>query len=159
MNTLPSRRGFTLIELLVVVVLGSLLLMATYQLLVVNNRVYAVNDARVQGQQTLRAGMDVLFGELREVSTREGDLIDMGVNSLTIRAQRSFGLICGNQLFGRSSSNHHSESLVRPSKPETRSLSSMTMTRIWSSDDRWLGGVITGVDGTGPLARGVRLRL
>jgi prepilin-type N-terminal cleavage/methylation domain-containing protein len=88
------RRGFTLVELLIVAVLGSFLVMATYQVLITNSRTYAVNNAQIQGQQMLRAGMDVLFGELREISTRDGDLIGMGADSLRIRAQRTFGVVC-----------------------------------------------------------------
>ncbi len=81
-------------ELLVVLVLGTVLLLASYGILTTNTRVYAANSARAQGQQTLRGGIAVLSGELREISPREGDLIDMGAHSVTIRAQRTFGLAC-----------------------------------------------------------------
>jgi prepilin-type N-terminal cleavage/methylation domain-containing protein len=93
MNNQP-RSGFTLVELLVVLVLGMFVLLATYQVLVSNTRVYAANTARAQGQQTLRGGVDILSGELREISTAGGDLLEMGTDSLTIRAQRTFGLVC-----------------------------------------------------------------
>lgn len=89
-----ARRGFTLVELLVVVVLGSLMTLAIYQVLITNSRTYAVNNAQIQGQQSLRAGMDVLFGELREISADEGDIVSMAVDSVTIRTSRAFGLVC-----------------------------------------------------------------
>lgn len=92
--TETMRRGFTLVELLVVVVLGGLLVLAIYQVLITNSRAYAVNNAQIQGQQSLRAGMEVLFGELREISADEGDLVGMGIDSVTIRAARAFGLVC-----------------------------------------------------------------
>jgi prepilin-type N-terminal cleavage/methylation domain-containing protein len=88
------RNGFTLVELLVVVVLGGLLLLAIYQVLITNSRTYAVNNAHIQGQQSLWAGMDVLFGELREISAEEGDIVEMGPDSITIRTPRAFGLVC-----------------------------------------------------------------
>ena len=93
--TETARRGFTLVELLVVVVLGSLMVLAIYQVLITNSRTYAVNNAQIQGQQSLRAGMEVLFGELREVSAAEGDLVSMGGDSVTIRTPRGLGLVCG----------------------------------------------------------------
>lgn len=89
-----DRFGFTLVELLVVVVLGGLIVLATYQVLITNSRTYAVNNAQIQGQQTLRAGLDVLFGELREISSDEGDIVAMAAKSITIRTPRAFGLVC-----------------------------------------------------------------
>ncbi|MGD2124325.1 MAG: prepilin-type N-terminal cleavage/methylation domain-containing protein [Gemmatimonadota bacterium] len=93
MNTW-NQKGFTLVELLVVLVLGTLVLLATYETLSTNTRVYAANTARSQGQQTLRAGADILSGELREISIPGGDLIDIGDDSVKFRAQRTFGLVC-----------------------------------------------------------------
>jgi len=89
-----ARTGFTLVELLVGVVLGSFLILVTYQVLTTNSRIYAVSNAQIQGRQMLRAGMDVLFGELREISSESGDLVGMQDDELTIRAQRAFGLVC-----------------------------------------------------------------
>ena len=89
-----ERRGFTLVELLIVVVLGGFLVLSIYEVLITNNRTYAVNNAQIQGQQSIRAGLDVLFGEIREVSAGEGDILAMGRDSITIRTQRAFGLVC-----------------------------------------------------------------
>ena len=89
-----ARRGFTLTELLVVVVLGAFIVSATYQVLITNSKTYTVNNARIQGQQNLRAGLDVLFGELREISTAQGDLLGMGRDTVAFRAQRTIGLVC-----------------------------------------------------------------
>jgi len=89
-----QTRGFTLVELLVVVVLGGLVVLSTYQVLITNTRTYAVTNAQIQGQQSLRAGLDILFGELREVSAGQGDILVMGGNSITFRAQRAFGVVC-----------------------------------------------------------------
>lgn len=89
-----SRRGFTLIELLVVAVVGVLLLLATYQVLIVNQRTYTVQNAQVRAQQATRASLDVLFTELREVSSRGGDILSFSADSLTVRVMRSYGVVC-----------------------------------------------------------------
>ena len=88
------RGGFTLVELLVVAVLGSLVVMAAHRVLVNNTRAFTVVGARVQMQQTVRASADILFSELREISPSGGDLVSMGLDSLTIRSMRTFGVAC-----------------------------------------------------------------
>jgi type II secretory pathway pseudopilin PulG len=89
-----SRRGFTLVELLVVAVVGILLVLATYQVLIVNQRTYTVQNAQVRAQQSTRAAMDVLFNELREVSSRDGDILSVSADELTARVMRAYGVIC-----------------------------------------------------------------
>jgi prepilin-type N-terminal cleavage/methylation domain-containing protein len=147
MMSANCRRGFTLVELMVVVVLGSILVMATYQVLATNTRVYAVNNARVQGQQALRGGIDILSGELREISTRGGDLISMQDQSLTIRAQRPFGLACAVDYsvsppeitafrVGPAFQAGDSVFVFHDNDPDR------------ASDDEWFGGIVTSVDTT-----------
>lgn len=89
-----SRGGFTLVELIVVAVLGLLVVMAAQKVMVNSVRAYTVVGARVQTQQAVRAGADVLFGELREISPSGGDLIAMAQDSLVIRSMRTFGVVC-----------------------------------------------------------------
>jgi prepilin-type N-terminal cleavage/methylation domain-containing protein len=89
-----ARRGFTLVELLVVAVVGVLLVLATYQVLVVNQRTYTVQNEKVRAQQSTRAAMDVLFNELREVSSRGGDILAYDGASLTARVMRAYGVVC-----------------------------------------------------------------
>lgn len=89
-----GRRGFTLIELLVVVVLGSLVLLAALQILVTNQRTYTAQNAVIQGQQSTRLGLEVLFNELREVSPPGGDILAMSSDSIRVRLMRKFSLVC-----------------------------------------------------------------
>jgi prepilin-type N-terminal cleavage/methylation domain-containing protein len=67
-----QRAGFTLIELLIVAVLGSVVLMAAMGILITNQRVYTVNTATVNGQQSTRMAVDILSNELREISASGG---------------------------------------------------------------------------------------
>ena len=93
-----DRKGFTIIELIVVAVLGSLVLMAILQVLMTNQRTYTAQSAVVQGQQSSRMALEVLFNELREASPGDGDIITMGSNSLTVRLMRKLGVTCGTDL-------------------------------------------------------------
>lgn len=89
-----DRRGFTLTELIVVTVLGALLVMAALQVLITNQRTYTAQNAQIQGQQSTRAAVDVLYGELREISAQGGDIVSMSSSSLTVRSMRKFGVVC-----------------------------------------------------------------
>ncbi len=89
-----DRPGFTIIELLIVAVLGAFVVGVIYQVLLTNQRTYTMQNAKTQSQQDIRASMNVLFGELRELSMREADILAMTPNRLTIRAGRTFGLVC-----------------------------------------------------------------
>src|SRR5690606_3944729 len=89
------RGGLTIVELLVVAVLGALVVTAAYQVLITNQRTYTAQNAQIQGQQTVRAGLDVLFGELRELSRAGGDVLAIASDSVKVRAGRNFGLVCG----------------------------------------------------------------
>ncbi len=89
-----DRRGFTLVELIVVTVLGALLIAASLQVLITNQHTYTAQNAQIRGQQTTRAAMGVLSGELRAISARGGDLLTMGTSSVTVRVPRKFGVVC-----------------------------------------------------------------
>ena len=89
-----NRRGFTLVELLIVAVLGSLVLLATLQVLLTNTRTYRAQAATISGQQTTRMAVEVLFAELREVSASGGDILAMSQDSITVRLMRKFSIVC-----------------------------------------------------------------
>jgi prepilin-type N-terminal cleavage/methylation domain-containing protein len=142
-----SRHGFTLAELLTVVVLGAVLILASYQVLITNSRIHSANNAHIQGQQALRAGLDVLVGELREISPVDGDLLAMQDGSITIRSQRGFGVVCSASLL----SSPPQLRVIRVG-PWFESGDSVVVyaenepTRI--ADDDWLQGVVQAVDTT-----------
>ena len=96
MNT-QRRAGFTLIELIVVTVLGSLVVASALQILIINQRTYTAQSARIQGQQANRAALDILTNELREISGAGGDIVTMTSDSVGIRSMRKFGLTCSVQ--------------------------------------------------------------
>lgn len=97
---MKNRRGFTLIELIIVVALGTVVVLAVHTVLITTLRAYTVVGSQVQSRQTVRAGLNVLFAELREVSASGGDVLAMGQDSVTIRSMTSFGLVCAVTLGG-----------------------------------------------------------
>jgi len=97
---ISGRRGFTLVELLVVVVLGSLVVLAALQVLVTNQRTYTAQNAVINGQQSTRMALEVLFNELREVSPAGGDILAMSQDSLRVRLMRKFSIVCDVDISG-----------------------------------------------------------
>ena len=89
------RGGFTLVELIVVVVLGSLVLMAGLQILITNQRTYTAQNVQINGQQATRMALEILSGELREVSPEGGDILMMSSDSIRVRLMRKFSIVCG----------------------------------------------------------------
>ena len=89
-----ARGGFTLVELLIVAVLGVIVVAATYQMILTSQRAQTTQTAQIQSQQTVRAGIDILFAELRELSGAEGDILEMSPDRIEVRAMRAFGLVC-----------------------------------------------------------------
>lgn len=93
-SRLRGRGGFTLVELLVVAVVGIIILSGVVRVLVSTQQIYTAQAARIGSQQTVRAGLGVLFGELREVSPRGGDLVSMQQNQMQLRVMRTVAHAC-----------------------------------------------------------------
>lgn len=87
--------GFTLVELLIVLVIGAIVLGATYQTLTTQEKSNRHQIAIVSAQQNMRAGLDVLLSELRETSATGGDLLEATPTSVRFRALRKAGVVCG----------------------------------------------------------------
>lgn len=92
--------GFTLVELLVVVVIGALILGSVVQTLVTQDRTYRATGEMVRGQDALRIAIGVLEAELREIATQgptigATDILYASRDSVTFRAQRKLGFVCG----------------------------------------------------------------
>jgi Tfp pilus assembly protein PilW len=126
-------------------VLGSLVVMAVYQVLLTNQRTYTAQNAQITAQQTVRAATDVLSGELRELSLKGTDILAIGSDSLKVRAVRKFGLVCATDIangkvdvikFGSWISVEDSVVLYAENKTTT------------ASDDSWIKGRVTARDTT-----------
>jgi hypothetical protein len=92
----PRRRsaGVTLVELLVALVLGGVVLGTVGRVLHDNQRFYRSESQILDVEDGLRAVVQLLPAELRELDARSGDLVAMGRDSISVRAMRAFGMTC-----------------------------------------------------------------
>lgn len=141
-----NRRGFTLVELIIVTVLGSLVLAAAMKVLVTNQHTYTAQTAQINAQESTRAALDVLFGELREISPQGGDLVAMNAHSVQVRSMRKFGVVCG-----LTTSNPPDLEVVKVGDwfdtGDSVFVFADNNTNI-KSDDAWIDAHVTGVDST-----------
>jgi prepilin-type N-terminal cleavage/methylation domain-containing protein len=92
-----ARRGFTLVELLIALVLLGTIAALAYRAMVTGQRTYRAQTQRIDLQQTLRAAA-ALPAELRVLNARDGDILAMASDSITIRAMRLFAVGCDTPL-------------------------------------------------------------
>jgi type IV pilus assembly protein PilW len=64
-KTLARNKGFSLVELLIALVMGSLLVAASYRTLIGQHKTYTVQDEVAEAQQTVRAAMDTIVRYVR----------------------------------------------------------------------------------------------
>jgi prepilin-type N-terminal cleavage/methylation domain-containing protein len=94
---MTNRRGFTLVELVIAMVLFGIVGTALYQLLVNNQRLYQEQTQRVQVNESARAAISLLPGEVRELNaadTAGSDIVSMTPSSLTYKAMRGLYVLC-----------------------------------------------------------------
>jgi prepilin-type N-terminal cleavage/methylation domain-containing protein len=89
-----ARFGFTLIELLVAMVIFGVVAGAVVNVMIVSNRTTVDQGQRIDMQQNIRAANAILPAEMRSLNAADGDIKAMAANSLTIRANRQFGIVC-----------------------------------------------------------------
>lgn len=89
-----SRRGMTLAECLVALVVSSALVAAVDAALLAGQR-FSRAEAAARGlRQNLRAVSAVLRAELEPLAPEAGDLVRISDSSVTLRAARSWGIVC-----------------------------------------------------------------
>ena len=140
-----SREGLTIIEMLFVVVIGTMVVGGVYQVLVANQRIYTAQNAQIESQQTVRAGVDILSGELRELSRNGGDILGAGSDSVSVRAMRRFGLVCAVNLATGAIDVRKVGSWFDVGDSVVVFAENRAAT---ATDDRWITGTVTARDTT-----------
>ena len=87
-------RGFTLIEILIALVLMGIVSTALYQLLVANQRLYRAQVESVSTNESARAAIAIVPGEIRELSAGNGDVIAMNSTSFTYKSMQAVYVQC-----------------------------------------------------------------
>ncbi len=89
-----ARAGFTLIEMMISLVIAGVILTAAYRILAGNQRFYRAQTQITEVQQNIRAVIQLLPGDLRELSSASGDIYAMASDSIALRSMRGFGIVC-----------------------------------------------------------------
>jgi type II secretory pathway pseudopilin PulG len=157
---MKKQRGVSIVELLIVAVIGTLIVMAAYEVLVTNRRVFTVQNAKVQAQQSTRSAMEVLFGELREVSSEGSDILAFGPDSLAARSMREFGAVCDALPLTHATTP---QLLVRKIIADFESGDSVFVfadnDEFLTTDDEWFRAKVTAIDTTATCADGGEAQL
>lgn len=91
---MTNRHGFTLVEILIALVLMGIIGSALYQLIVSNQRLYRAQVENVAINESARAAVSLIPGEVRELSAGEGDIIAMNATSLTHKSMQGLYILC-----------------------------------------------------------------
>lgn len=93
---MPLRaKGFTVVELIFALGLLAVVMTAAGRLLLNQGRFYRELGQHADLDDELRAGAEILAGDLWGLDAREGDILAFGSDSIRIRAQRVFSIVCG----------------------------------------------------------------
>jgi len=83
------------VELVFALGLLGIVMAAAGRLLLSQKRLYRELGQRADLNDNLRAGAEILAADLWSVDAREGDLLAIGADSIRLRAERQFAVVCG----------------------------------------------------------------
>ena len=89
-----NRRGASLVELIVALALAALVAGSVARVFLLQTRSYRELVQRAGLADNLRAGADILAADLWSLDATDGDILALGPDSLRIRGERRFGVVC-----------------------------------------------------------------
>jgi type II secretory pathway pseudopilin PulG len=89
------ERGFSLLELVILLGVASVVFGAIYGLMFGQMHEFGNQREDTDARQSLRGTMNLLVYELRGLSATDGDVYQIGANSIAIRSTTGTGIICG----------------------------------------------------------------
>ena len=89
-----KRGGFSLAEVLVALALLGIVAVGAGRLLLTEQRSYREIGQRADLADNLRAAADILAADLWSLDAVDGDILALGPDSIRIRAERRFAVVC-----------------------------------------------------------------
>jgi prepilin-type N-terminal cleavage/methylation domain-containing protein len=89
-----GHAGFTLVESLVALVVGTVVILATFGLLAMQSRTYRVQDEMEAVHATLQRSGHLLTWELRQLSAGDGDIVAITDSTITVRSGLMSAVVC-----------------------------------------------------------------
>jgi hypothetical protein len=141
-----GRRGFTVVEALLSIVISTMLVSASLAILVSNQRLADAVSGRVSRQDQLRAAVDILTAEVRQIDPADGDLASTSPDTLLVRSVLGAGVACAVSYTGTPTATLRKlGSWIQPGDSMMILADNDPST---STDDRWVRGVAGAVDTT-----------
>ncbi|MDH3224667.1 MAG: prepilin-type N-terminal cleavage/methylation domain-containing protein [Gemmatimonadota bacterium] len=143
---ITSQRGFTVVEAMISLVISVLLVGGTLGLLVSNQKLADAVAGRMAREDQLRAAVDILSAEVRDLDPSDGDLDSTSPDTLRVRSFLGAGVACAVSYAGTPSITlRRLGNWIQPGDSVLILADNDPMT---GSDDRWVRGVAGTVDTT-----------
>ena len=141
-----ARAGFTAVEALISVVIGGMLVSASLSMLVGQQKLSDAVSGRLGRQAQLRAAIDILGAEARQIDPADGDLASVSPDTLRVRSLLGAGVACAVSYTGTPSATlRRLGAWIQPGDSLLILADNDPMTSV---DDRWIRGVAGTVDTT-----------
>jgi len=146
-ESIRGRRGFTAVEALIAIVMGAMLVSAALSILMGNQKLADAVSGRIARQAQLRAGIDLLKAELRQIDPADGDLGSMSSDTVRVRSFLGAGVACAVSYSGAtpSATLRRLGTWIQPGDSMLILADNDPST---SADDRWVRGIAGAVDTT-----------